>query len=226
MLRTDAWVRRLLAVGVTSSLVIAACGGTTPTTAPGSGGPGASGGTGSAAPTEENKQGGRVFMLSFNEEFDDADPQRIYTGEDLAFFGATIMRSLTSFVYSDDPAVANTVTGDLATDTGTANADATEWSFTLRDGLTWEDGSELTCEDVKYGVSRTFANDIITNGPTYAVQYLDIPPNPAKDGDDAAFLSAYYGPYKKTGQDLYDKAVVCDGKTITFHLKCPSRTST
>jgi len=167
------------------------------------------------------KRGGRVWMLSFNDEFDDLDPQRIYTGEDLAFFGATIMRALTSFVYSDDPAVANTVTGDLATDTGTPNADATEWKFTLRDGITWEDGSEVTCEDVKYGVSRVFANDIIQNGPTYAVQYLDIPANPITDEKDpkSAFLSAYYGPYDKTGQDLYDKAVSCEGKTITFKLK-------
>jgi peptide/nickel transport system substrate-binding protein len=37
----------------------------------------------------------------------------------------------------------------------------------------------------------------------------------------AEVLSAYKGPYKGTGQDLYDKAVTCspDGKTITFHLK-------
>ena len=220
MLRSDAWLRRALALGVTSSLVLAACGGPAATNAPAnSGGPAETGGA--VAPTEENKAGGRVFMLSFNEEFDDMDPQRAYTGEDLAFFGATIMRSLTSFVYSEDPAVANTVTGDLATDAGTPNADATQWKFTLRDGLTWEDGSELTCQDVKYGVSRTFANDIITNGPTYAVQYLDIPANPVTDEDDAksVYLSAYYGPYDKTGQELFDQAVTCDGKTITFNLK-------
>lgn len=218
MLRTDAWLRRALALGVTSSLVIAACGGTTPTAAPGTGGPPA---TGAPQPTAENKAGGRVYMLSFNEEFDDIDPQRIYTGEDLAFFGATIMRALTSFVYSEDPAVANTVTGDLATDTGTPNADASEWSFTLRDGLTWEDGSALTCEDVKYGVSRTFANDIINNGPTYAVAYLDIPANPVTDEADpkSVYLSAYYGPYDGTGQDLFDQAVSCNGNVITFKLK-------
>jgi peptide/nickel transport system substrate-binding protein len=220
MLRTDAWLRRALAVGVTSSLVLAACGGPAQTGAPSTGGP-ATGAPGTAAPTEASKAGGRVYLLSFNEEFDDIDPQRIYTGEDLAFFGATIMRSLTSFVYSEDPAVANTVTGDLATDTGTPNADASEWTFTLRDGLTWEDGSALTCEDVKYGVSRTFANDIINNGPTYAVSYLDIPANPVTDEADpkSVYLAAYYGPYDGTGQDLFDQAVSCNGNTITFKLK-------
>ena len=45
---------------------------------------------------------------------------------------------------------------------------------------------------------------------------LDIPADPAGG-------SAYKGPYKKTGQDLYDKAVTCsaDGKTITFKLNKP-----
>ena len=28
----------------------------------------------------------------------------------------------------------------MATDTGTATGDAKSWSFTLRDGLTWQDG--------------------------------------------------------------------------------------
>ena len=212
MLRTDARSRRTMAAGLAASLVLAACQGTSPTTAPG--GSAAPGGTAAPLPTEAAKTGGTIFVLTQNEEFDDIDPQRAYTGEDLAFFGATIMRSLTSYIYSDDLATANGLQGDLATDTGTANADLTEWSFTLRDGLTWQDGSALTCEDVKYGVSRTFATDLITNGPTYQIQYLDIPR--ADDGS-----SAYKGPYNGTGQDLYDQAVTCDGKTITFRLNQP-----
>ena len=38
------------------------------------------------------------------------------------------------------------------------NADATSWSFTLRDGITWQDGKEITCADVKYGVERSFSS--------------------------------------------------------------------
>jgi len=221
MLRSDRWLRRALAIGVSFGLVVAACGGTNPTASPTAGPTAGPGDT--PAPTEEPKTGGTIFMLTQAEEFDDIDPQRAYTGEDLAFFGATIMRSLTSYIYTDDEAVANTLQGDLATDTGTANPTADEWQFTLRDGLTWEDGSDLVCEDVKYGVSRTFANDIIVNGPTYAVQYLDIPSNPVTDEADAdsVFLSGYYGPYDGTGQDLFDEAVSCDGNTITFKLNQP-----
>jgi peptide/nickel transport system substrate-binding protein len=104
----------------------------------------------------------------------------------------------------------------MATDTGTPANGGKDWSFTLRDGMKWEDGSPVTCEDVKYGVSRTFATDVITGGPTYAIQYLDIPS--AKDGS-----SVYKGPYTTKGNDTaaYDKAVVCEGNKITFHLAKP-----
>ena len=120
--------------------------------------------------------GGTIFILNQGAQWDQTDPQRVYTGEDLAFFGATLFRGLVSFTYSPDTEEANKLTPDLATDTGTPNADATEWSFTLRDGATFEDGSPVTCEDVKYGVSRTFATDVINQGPTYQIAYLDIPP--------------------------------------------------
>jgi peptide/nickel transport system substrate-binding protein len=194
-------------------MTLAACGtGTTspsPTTGP-TPGPGDT-----AAPTTEpGLAGGTIYIFTSAEEFDDIDPQRAYTGEDLAFFGATIMRSLTSYVYSPDAAVANGLQPDLAAELGTPNADFTQFSFTLRDGLTWQDGSELTCEDVKYGVSRTFATDTIAGGPTFAIQYLDIP----KDDEGE---SQYKGPYTGEGQALFDDAVKCDGKTITFRLNQP-----
>jgi peptide/nickel transport system substrate-binding protein len=62
-------------------------------------------------------------------------------------------------------------------------------------------------------VSRTFATDVITGGPTYAIQYLDIPT--AKDGS-----SVYKGPYVTKDNDTaaFDQAVECDGQKITFHL--------
>jgi peptide/nickel transport system substrate-binding protein len=103
----------------------------------------------------------------------------------------------------------------MATDTGRASNGNKTWEFTLQDGVTFEDGSAVTCEDVKYGVSRTFATDVITDGPGYAISMLDIP----KDKDGA---SVYKGPYKSDGNDTaaYDKAVTCsaDNKTITFNL--------
>ncbi|MGB9375498.1 MAG: ABC transporter substrate-binding protein [Jiangellales bacterium] len=103
---------------------------------------------------------------------------------------------------------------DLATDTGRPNDDATAWEFTLRDDATWEDGSAITCEHVAYGVSRTFAQDVVTDGPVYAIDLLDIPT--LEDGS-----SAYEGPYTGIGQEHFDRAVSCDGTTITFVLNRP-----
>ena len=114
-------------------------------------------------------------MLKNATDFDYYDPQRVYTGEDLAFFGATIMRSLV---------LTSTRLIRLRHHAGPRHGHRyrygqtpmpTQWSFTLRDGLTWQDGSPVKCEDIKYGVSRTFATDVINGGPTYAIAYLDIP---------------------------------------------------
>src|SRR5664279_4147028 len=114
--------------------------------------------------------GGTLTMLSLNQGFADLDPQRAYTGEDIAFLDAYLTRSLTSYKVSRDPKEASTLVPDMATDTGTAENGGKDWKFTLRTGMKWQDGTPVTCEDIKYGVSRTFATDVITCGPTYASQ--------------------------------------------------------
>jgi len=197
--------------GVLAAVVVAA--GALTLTACGGGGSSSSS-TGSAGGTPT--KGGKITYLEIGEQFNNVDPQRVYTGEDLAFFSGTIFRTLTAYKFSKDAKEGTSIVPDLATDTGTVSDGGKTWTFTIRDGATFETGAAITCADVKYGVSRTFATDIITNGPQYAVSMLDIPKN--ADGS-----SAYAGPYKKTGQDLFDKAVTCsaDGKTIVFHLNKP-----
>ena len=154
--------------------------------------------------------GGTLYFITHQDQFDHVDPARVYTGRDIAFFNSYLYRNLVSYKPVAGSAGSSLV-GDLATNTGVPSNKAKDWSFTLKPGITWEDGSAITCADVKYGVSRPFAADVITDGPQYLVQALDIPT--AADGS-----SQYKGPYKKTGQALYDKAVVCKGNTITFHL--------
>ena len=197
---------RAAALASVAAITLAACGG------------GGSDDSSSDEPGATGKpvKGGTLTFLTLADQTQHMDPQRIYTGEDLAWTGAYLFRSLTAYKYSKNEEEANTLVPDLATDTGTPNDDATSWQFTVRDGATWEDGSPVTCEDVKYGVSRTFATDLIVDGPQYAVAYLDIP----KDKDGA---SVYKGPYVTKGNDTaaYDKAVSCDGSTITFNLAFP-----
>ena len=223
---TTRWPR-IMTLGVVLALAAGACGGSSATPAPSattapaasaaSGAPAASASTAPAA-TPGPTSGGTVYLLTQADQFDQIDPQRAYTGEDMAFFDATIYRSLEAYTISPDNPTASKLTPDLATDLGTPSNGAKTWTFTLRDGVTFQDGSPITCADIAYGVSRTFATDVINGGPTYAIQYLDIPSN--ADGS-----SQYPGPYKATAaqQALYDKAVTCsaDNKTITFNLNQP-----
>ncbi|MFW5468710.1 ABC transporter substrate-binding protein [Knoellia sp. CPCC 206435] len=147
------------------------------------------------------------------------DPQRIASRDDAAFAGRTFLRTLTAYQPSTDTRNQSRLIGDLATDTGSPNANLTAWSFTLREDVAWEDGSPVTCEDVKYGISRTFATDVVSGGSTDALAVLAIPKLP--DG-----TPVYRGPYvggapAAAGVAAFDKAVVCKGATITFTLSSP-----
>lgn len=183
-----------------ASTALAACGGDDPTT-PGTNGKAEKGGT---------------LYYKLEDPIEKLDPHRMYTGRDLTNFGRTVYRGLLTFdntADTEDPN-ANKPIADIATDLGTASADKKTWSFTVKEGVNWQDGKPVTCEDFKYGASRAFASDVLDGGPTYLASYLDIPTDP-KGG------SAYKGPYTKKGQDLYDKAVTCDGSTITYKFNKP-----
>lgn len=215
---------RTLSLVVAAGLAVAACSPGTPTQSPTTPGgttvPGGSQPVSTpAGPTAT--PGGTAYVLmttatSNGDKYTDMDPQRIYIGEDIAFFSATIMHGLTAYKFSADQKEGTSLVPDAATDIGTPSADAKTWTFTLRDGMKWQDGTPLKCEDFAYGASRTFAIDVIVNGPTYVIPYLDIPKN--ADG-----TSQYPGPYKATPeqQALYDKAVSCDGNKITYKLSQP-----
>ncbi|MHB1473013.1 MAG: ABC transporter substrate-binding protein [Dermatophilaceae bacterium] len=142
------------------------------------------------------------------------DPQRLSVGADMAFAGRVFERTLTAWAPATHMDTLPDLSPDLATDTGTVSDGGRGWRFTLRSDATWQDGAPVTCADVKYGISRTFATSQITGGSTYALALLDVPRN--TDGS-----STYAGPYLKTGQAGFDKAVTCSGQTITFKLARP-----
>lgn len=193
-------LRRTMAAGAASVLgltLLAACGGDDDGDGNGPGGgdePGAAGGT-------------LTVLQHF--PYESSDPQRIYYGVELSWFRRLLYRGLVAFPMSEDPEVANTPVADLATDTGTPNEDFSSWEFTLKEGVTWEDGKPITCEDVQYGTSRVFANDIIIGGPNYTLSYI---------GD-----GSYPGPYKATDEEqaAFEELVSCDGNTITFQFNKP-----
>ena len=171
-------------------------------------------GTNAASAATTPKTGGILTLLEHEPRLDHLDPSRIYTGRDLAFMNSFHTRTLVAYNPVPGTAGANLVP-DLATNTGVPSNEAKTWKFTLRPGTKFEDGTPITCEHVQYGASRVFAQDVINNGPTYLLSWLDIPKD--KDGN-----SIYVGPYKSTkaAQAAYNKAVSCskDNRTITFQL--------
>ncbi|MEV7547039.1 ABC transporter substrate-binding protein [Streptomyces sp. NPDC089915] len=191
--------RRVAALAV--SLVLAggaaACG---PKDAAGGSGGASSGKPGAAGAPQK---GGTLTVLN-NEPQNDFDPARLYTSGG-GNIPSLVFRTLTTRNREDGPAGAKVVP-DLATDLGKPNADATEWTYTLKDGLTYEDGSPITTADIKYGIERSFAAEL-SGGAPYLRDWL-------VGGE------TYEGPYKDGGKGL-DSIVVPDAKTIVFKLRKP-----
>lgn len=90
---------------------------------------------------------------------------------------------------------------DLATSTGAVSDGGATWTYTLKDGIEFEDGTPITSADIKYGVERSFAPEL-SGGLGYHKSLL-------VGGDK------YAGPYK--GASLAS-IVTPDKKTIVFHL--------
>ncbi|HEY2041200.1 MAG TPA: ABC transporter substrate-binding protein [Jatrophihabitans sp.] len=189
------------AIAIVAALTVTACGGSASTK------------KSSDTSNSGAKAGGTLYYLT-KRAAEHWDPQRTYIGRDISNQSRLFTRTLVQYPATEDPKAALVLKPDLATDLGTSSDGAKTWKFTLKSGIKWQDGSPVTCDDVKYGISRTFATDVITGGPNYILQFLDVP----KDNKGA---SMYKGPYTKVGQALYDKAVTCAGQTITFHFSKP-----
>jgi peptide/nickel transport system substrate-binding protein len=118
-------------------------------------------------------------------------------------------RSLTQYARSDDGQPI--LVPDLATDLGTANEDFTEWTFTIRDDATWEDGKPVTAEEVAFGICRSLDSDAFPSGPgtEYSVNFFE-------------GAADYKGPY--TGKDPKCSkwsGIEVSGQDITIKMAKP-----
>ena len=84
----------------------------------------------------------------------DLDPSSAFSSENVVL--QNVYESLTTF---NPPGSAELVSGSLA-ESWTSNDDATEWTFTLREGVTFHDGTDLTAEAVKASLERTIEMDL------------------------------------------------------------------
>ena len=147
-----------------------------------------------------------ITLLDIPADYEGADPASIYYGHQIAEFRRLVYRTLVAFPINEDPKVSGTPVPDLATDTGTTPDGGKTWTFTLKDGIKWEDGTDITCEDFAYGLSRSF-DDTLVNGTGPGTDLRQHPRRPDQDADGTA---DYTGPFTSTPaqQAAFDKAVI------------------
>ncbi|MBA4866109.1 ABC transporter substrate-binding protein [Streptomyces sp. PSKA54] len=161
---------------------------------------GASSGEGDGKPAK----GGKLTVLNSNPQ-SDFDPARLYTSGG-GNVPSLVFRTLTTRNRAAG-AAGTKVVPDLATDLGTPSKNATVWTYTLKKGLKFEDGSPITSADIKYGVERSFAAEL-SGGAPYLRDWLI--------GGDT-----YQGPYKSGSEKTLDSIETPDERTIVFKLKKP-----
>lgn len=122
---------------------------------------------------------------------------------------ALTSRSLTQ--YARDDKGQPVLVPDLAVDLGTPNDDFTEWTFTIRDDATWEDGQPVTADEVAFGICRSLDSDAFPSGAgtEYSKTYFD-------------GAADYKGPY--TGKDPKCEGwsgISVDGQDVTIKMAKP-----
>jgi peptide/nickel transport system substrate-binding protein len=123
-----------------------------------------------AAPIPGASRGGVVTAFA-SDMPTSLDPTAAYTPATGAILGSLVERSLTQYVY--DPASREMVlVPDIATDTGIPNADFTSWTFTVRSGVRFENGTEVTAADVAYGIERSLDHKDFPSGAPYSKEYF------------------------------------------------------
>ncbi|MEV6523980.1 ABC transporter substrate-binding protein [Longispora sp. NPDC051575] len=149
------------------------------------------------------KKGGQINWLQ-DGEFQHFDPQQMYYSDSLNVGTQVMFRMLTTFVEDPNGGPLKLV-GDLATNTGVSSDGDKTWTYTLRDGIKFEDGSPITSKDISYGVARSFS----TYGDQ-GMQYIQNALDPKR---------AYKGPY--TGDLNVPGIKTPDDKTIVFTFPQP-----
>ncbi len=137
-------------------------------------------------------------------QVDSLDPQRSYLP---AVWNLMRLYTRTLVTYSSEPGSTGQLVPDLANDLGTTPDGGRTWTFTLRPGAAFETGRPITSRDIKYGIERSFAVDVLRGGPNFVLDLLD--PD-----------SLYAGPYQDESPDKLGLTTIAtpDDATITFTL--------
>ncbi|NUR61912.1 MAG: ABC transporter substrate-binding protein [Catenulispora sp.] len=150
------------------------------------------------------KTGGTINLIS-SASFDSLDPGVTYAAQTWNLY-RTFARPMMTYQHTPS---GNQIVGDLATGPGVQSNGGKTWTYTLRDGATFEDGKTITSADVRWAIERSNWSSLIGNGPTYFRNIL-VPSSDQKFQK----LDVY-----KDGDKAFDNIIVTtDPKKITFNL--------
>ncbi|MDI6099561.1 ABC transporter substrate-binding protein [Actinoplanes sp. NEAU-A12] len=142
-------------------------------------------------------RGGTLTLLHTGAELV-LDPARVTSAP--VTQAALVLRRLTG--WDAPPGEPPKLAPDLATDTGQTTDGGLTWTYTLKPGLRYEDGTPITSADIKYGIERTFAPEV-TLSLAYHKTLLT--------GGDT-----YRGPATGAGLDSIETP---DARRVVFHLR-------
>jgi peptide/nickel transport system substrate-binding protein len=205
----------LVALSSAGLLALAACGGSGSSGPPTSNPPVKGGDTGNGKDAKAQgpftiqgaQKGGIVTVMTLTGLTTTIDPSESYYTDTSSILNGLLTRSLTQYKY--DPVHKQMIlVPDLATDLGRSNDSFTKWTFTIRPGVKWEDGSPVTAKQVAWGMTRCMDAATFPTGPCqyYSNVYF-------KGG------SSYKGPYTDPGAKY--KGIQVKGNNITIHMAKP-----
>jgi peptide/nickel transport system substrate-binding protein len=212
---------RLVVAGILVTLGIAACnGGSRPggayPAAPLLGNPqGTGNGFPTSTPLNPSTAKGGTLRIGSAGDLDFLDPARTY----FAFswdIHQLINRTLLTFPDGTGQQALFPI-GDIATAPATpTNRDRT-WTYTLKSGIKFQNGSTVTSKDIKYAIERTFATKVVNEGPDYFATFLC----PGGENSDGA-CTTYRGPYNGKAS-VYGLSTIKtpSANKIVFHLNQP-----
>jgi peptide/nickel transport system substrate-binding protein len=198
---------------VALSLGLAACGGGDDTNkSDGNGGTAAKFDAGSTSIVNPSDKKGGVLKMAQPDDFESLDPANIYYAYGLDFV-RIFSRGLMTYTSKPGPE-GSTMSPDLAEAKGVATDGGKTWTYKLKKGIKYEDGTEIKAKDIKYAVARTFDRGVLRNGPSYFTQLLDMP-------KDSKGEPKYKGAFKDKNLDHFTAVQTPDDYTIVFKLANP-----
>lgn len=152
-----------------------------------------------------DKKGGTIKLANAG-DWDSLDPGETYYGYSwnfLRLYGRSLL------MFKPVPGQAgNELVPDLAESLGTPSEGGKVWTYKIRKGVKYEDGTEVKAADIKHAVLRSTDKATFPNGPAYFEGYLNLP-------------TGYKGPYKSKGVNTDSAIETPDDYTIVFKLKAP-----